>query len=60
LNYAKKNFKKFKDENIILINESIITILTDPDMDKDDIKDYLEKNGLLDELYKFDKKIISK
>jgi hypothetical protein len=29
-------------------------------MDKDDIKDYLEKNGLLDELYKFDKKIISK
>jgi len=64
LDYAKKNFTRFKDENIELINESIITIQTmlnqDPDFDKEDINAYLEKNGLLNELYKFDKKFYSK
>ena len=60
LNYAKKNFNEFKAKNIKLIHESVITIKTDPEFDKDDIEAYLEKNGLLDELYKFDKQIISK
>jgi hypothetical protein len=62
--YAKKNFNEFKIKNIKKIYESVMTIQTildnDPDFDKEDIHDYLEKNGLLDDLYQFDKRFMNK